>query len=299
MTDATEMGALAARQHGVVAAWQLAADGMTWAAIRHRTGGLRELHDGVFVTGHAPISSRQRWWAAALTAPGRFLSHASAGAAYGFRPWEGPYEVVTRQGSGGPERFGPLLVCRSRTLIGHTTDLGGLPITTAERALADLAHRLGGGEFARCVREALRLRVTTCARIQVMLARARGRNRPARLAALAERYARLPIAGTASDPEAHALELLDAAGFPTPEVNRVIAGHETDLSWAHGRHIVELDGPDFHQFPEEDLRKQAAWQRAGWTVARLPTGDVYHRPERLLAAAEPALTTRFVGRMSR
>ncbi len=49
-----------------------------------------------------------------------------------------------------------------------------------------------------------------------MLARATPRNRPARLSALAARYAHLPIAGTASDPEAHALELLDAAGYPTP-----------------------------------------------------------------------------------
>ena len=32
---------------------------------------------------------------------------------------------------------------------------------------------------------------------------------------LAARYAHLPIAGTASDPEAHALELLDATGFPS------------------------------------------------------------------------------------
>ncbi len=236
---------------------------------------------------------------AALTAPGRYLSHASAGSAYGFRPWSGSYEVVTRHGTGGPERFGPLLVCRSRTLAGNTTSLASLPITTAERALADLAHRLGAREFARCVREALRLRVTTCARIQVMLLGAQGRNRPRRLAALAERYARLPIARTYSDAESHALELLDAAGYPTPLVNHPVAGPEPDLAWPHVRHIVELDGPDFHQFPDEDLRKQAAWERAGWTVARLPTDAVYDNPDRLLAAAEPALATGFVGRLSR
>ncbi len=284
--------ALASRQEGVVAVWQLTGAGVGRVTVERRVGALRQLQDGVYLTGDAPVTRRQRWWAAALTAPGRVISHASAGAAHGFRPWSGAFEVVTRPGSGGPRRFPSLLVCRSATLHGNTTTLDGLPVTTAERALADLAPGLDDRELARAVREALRLRVTSCARLQVALARAAPRNRPARLSALAARYARLPIAGTASDAEPRALELLDAAGFPPPRVNQVIAGHETDLSWPHARHIVELDGPDFHQFPEEDLRKQAAWERAGWTVDRLPTGDVYDNPQRLLAAAGPALSSR-------
>jgi hypothetical protein len=284
----------AERQCGVVATWQLVEDGLSWAAVRHRTRGLREIHDGVHVTGDAPMTRRQVWWAAALTAPGRVVSHASAGAAYGFRPWTGAFEVVTRAGTGGPRRFGSLLICNSTTLTGNTTTLDGLPITTAERALADLARGLDDGALARSVREALRLRVTGCARIQVMLARASGPNRPRRLRLLANRYARLPIARARSDPEAHALELLAAAGFPTPEVNVVVASHRPDLAWRPARHIIELDGPDFHQFPDADLEKQVAWERAGWAVARVSTDDVYKFPERLLAAAQPAMPTGLV-----
>jgi hypothetical protein len=286
----------AARQHGVVATWQLVGDGMTWPAVRHHTRRLRELHDGVHVTGDAPLTREQRWWAAAVSAPGRVISHASAAAAYGFRPWDSGFEIVTGPGNGGPRRHGALLVCFSATLSGNVTHLDGLPITTAERALADMAHRMGMASFDRCVREALRLRVTTCARIQVMLARSSTRNRPRRLRLLAERYARLPIARAASDPEAYALALLDAAGYPTPRVNRVVARHRPDFAWPHARHIVELDGPDFHQFPDADLAKQHAWERAGWSVTRLSTEDVYQAPERLLAAAEPALRSEFVRR---
>ncbi|MDP9344456.1 MAG: endonuclease domain-containing protein [Actinomycetota bacterium] len=288
----------AARQEGIVAVWQLRGDGLTRAAVRHQVRGLRELHDGVYVTGDAPVTRRQHWWAAALTAPGRVVSHASAGAAHGFRPWVGPFEVVTGVGTGGPRRLPALLICRSATLPGNTTELHGLPITTAERALADLAGGLDDRGVGRCVREALRLRVTTCARIQAMLVRAAPRNRPASLAALASRYARLPIARARSDAEAHALELIDAAGHPIPRLNAVIAGEEADLSWPAWRHIVELDGPDFHQFPDLDLAKQAAWERAGWTVMRLPTDDVYDHPERLLAAAEPRSRARSVLRVS-
>jgi hypothetical protein len=283
---------LAARQEGVVAVWQLRAAGLGRAAVEHQVRELLQLQDGVYLTGAGPPSRRQRMWAAALTAPGRFISHASAGDAFGFRPWTGPFEVVTAPGTGGPKRLPSLLVCRSTTLQGSTTTLDGLPITTPERALADLARPLGADEYARCVREALRLKVTTCARIQVFLTRQTPRNRPRALTRLAARYARLPIARAASDPESHALEILDAAGYPTPLVNRTIAGHKPDLAWPHAKHIVELDGPDFHQFPEEDLKKQAAWERAGWSVSRLPTGDVYENPARLLAAAEPALSSR-------
>lgn len=242
----------AARQEGLVAVWQLLDGGMTRGAVRYQVRELRELHDGVYVTGDAPITRRQRWWAAALTAPGRWVSHASAGAAYEFRPWEGTFEVVTTLGNGGPRRRGGLLVCRSLTLPGNTTTLGGIPITTAARALADLTPDLDDRELARAVREALRLRVTTCARIQAMLLTANGSNRPTRLAELAGRYAQLPIARARSDPEAHGLELFAEAGARLPLVNATIAGEEADFSWEH-------------------------------------TGEVYARPERLFAAAEPAL----------
>ena len=267
--------------------WQLRAAGLSRGAVRHQMRGLREIHDGVYVTGDAPLTRRQLWWAGALTAPGRVVSHASAGAAYGFRPWVGSFEVVTGEGTGGPRRLPSLLVCHSATLAGNTTMLDGLPITTAERALADLARGISEDALARCVREALRLRVTTCARIQAMIVRAAPRNRPSALAVLANRYARLPIARARSDAEAHALELFDAAGCVIPDVNKRIAGEEADFSWRERRHILELDGPDFHQFPDVDLAKQAVWERAGWTVARLPTDDVYDRPHLLLASAEP------------
>lgn len=101
-----------------------------------------------------------------------------------------------------------------------------------------------------------------------MLSGANRCNRSGRLAELAARYARLPIARARSDPEARALELLAAAGALVPRVNATIAGEKADLSWEQARHIVVLDGLDFHQFPDEDLRKQRVWEHTGWTVCR-------------------------------
>ncbi|HEX6391632.1 MAG TPA: hypothetical protein VFZ89_19360 [Solirubrobacteraceae bacterium] len=153
----------AAVRDGVVSAWALVAAGMTRHAIANHTQGLRRVHDGVWVTGDAPITRRQLWWAAVLTAPGRALSHASAGAAYGFRPWDGGFEVVVQHGNGGPRRFGPLLVCRAKRF--DATTLKGLPITTAEQTLAHLWPKLNDQQRRKMLREALRLRTTTAAAI--------------------------------------------------------------------------------------------------------------------------------------
>lgn len=77
--------------------------------------------------------------------------------------------------------------------------------------------------------------------------------------------------------------ILDAAGVPLPEVNVDRSGEEADFSWPDRRLIIEIDGPAFHRDPLEDARKTRAWTRAGWTVRRIPSDDLYHHPERLLA----------------
>jgi very-short-patch-repair endonuclease len=91
----------------------------------------------------------------------------------------------------------------------------------------------------------------------------------------------------ARDAEAKALQVLHEAGIRKSAVNKRRAGEEADLSWPAERLIVELDGPQFHLDATEDLRKQLIWERAGWTVRRLPTDDVYLHPDRLVAAALP------------
>lgn len=49
----------AASQEGMVAVWQLRGAGMSGGAVRHQVRGLREIHDGVYVTGDAPLTRRQ------------------------------------------------------------------------------------------------------------------------------------------------------------------------------------------------------------------------------------------------
>jgi very-short-patch-repair endonuclease len=276
---------IAARQAGCVASWQLRRAGLSWHAIAHRTRDLRRLHDGVFVTGDAPVTRLQRWWAATLTAPGGALALASAGAAYEMRPWEGAFEVIVREGSGGPRRHGTLLICRTKHL--HATTLNGLPITTPERTLADLWPRLDTKAQGHMLRNALRLKLLTIPSLSAHLQQATPRQRPHSLTNQLTRYERLQVRRCRSDAEAAAVVALAEAGVRPPDINVRIAGEEADLSWPDRRLIIEIDGGTYHQDKLEDARKTAIWRAAGWHVQRIPAQDVYDTPERLIRAARP------------
>lgn len=279
---------LAGRQFNRVSRAQLLGLGLSRHAIAHQlaTRGLVAVEQGVFAV--PPILEHDewgRWMGATLTAPGTVLSHESSAAARGFWSLTRRVETVTRPGSGGPRRVGNVLVFRSSTLHTECELLRGIPITTVERTLLDLAGRVSRRALARAVREAIRLRLTTLAALGDVLGRHRGRRGARRLAATLARYSGLPLERARSGAEVRALEVLRDASCPLPRLNYLVAGEEADLSWPRQRLIVEIDGGPFHLDEGEDARKQAAWEAAGWTVRRLPSDDVYDRPQRLLALA--------------
>ena len=265
--------------------WQLRALGWSRGKVRHHAAarGWRRVHPGVYVLNSAPLTRVQLWFAAVLTAPGTVLSHGSAGACFGFHRFEQPYEVVTRPGRGGRRRQGGVLVFRSAVPDAEVTRHMGIPVTRAERVLVDLAAGLDDRRLGRAFRESVRLKATTARRVLDSVRLHQGQPGTARLGALATRYRKLPYARTRSDAEGRALEVLHDAGRPAPRVNVRIAGEEADLAW--DGLIVEIDGPQYHQFRQEDARKEAAWRAAGYVVRRISSDAVYARPEELLALA--------------
>ncbi len=62
------IAALAGKQHGVVALFQLVAMGLSPRAVRKRVaaGRLHRIHRGVYAVGHAKLLPRARWMAATL-----------------------------------------------------------------------------------------------------------------------------------------------------------------------------------------------------------------------------------------
>src|SRR5436305_13902129 len=161
---------LASRQANVVAAWQLRNAKWSKAKIKHHlhSRGWQVLYDGVYLLASSAPDRRQLWFGAALTSPDSVLSHGSAGACYGFYRFERRYEVVTRPGRGGRRKHCSLLVFRSKVLTGNVTTHDGIPITTAAKALIDLAPGLNEKGLGRAFRESIRLKCTTAHHVRVV-----------------------------------------------------------------------------------------------------------------------------------
>jgi hypothetical protein len=283
------------QQRGLFAVWQCDPDVTSHHAIAHAVRDLRQVHDGVYLSGHGPITDWQRWKAATLTTPSTYLADWSAASFGRMRDREDRWPTtVVRPGSGGllllpprDGRVGSLRVRRSTTLKYGTTVTDGIPRLTIAKTLLDLMPKMGDERAGKMVREVLRLGLATAADLEAQVLLSSGLRGVARLRALVDEYGGLQAQAirAKSDPEILAVAILRAAGIDLPEVNVVVDGGEGDLVFRDRRLIVELDGPQFHQFPELDAIKQRRWEDAGWTVRRLPTGDVFTHPLRLIAAA--------------
>jgi hypothetical protein len=287
MNDA-QIARLAGRQFNRVSREQLLRRGMTHSAIQHRvaTGRLVRRESGVLAV--APVLEGDEWgqWMeATLTAPDTYLSHGHAAVAWAILSFARGPTTVTRPGSGGPRLYGGILVHWSTTLDGDCTSVRDVPVTSVPRTLLDIAPVVSERALAYAVREAVRLEHTSIHELGDHLGRYRGRRGVRRLAATVARYTGLPLERARSGAEVRAMEILRDAGRPLPRLNVGIAGEEADLSWPGPRLIIEVDGAPFHLDAGEDARKEAAWRSAGWEVLRIPSGDVYERPTRLLALA--------------
>jgi very-short-patch-repair endonuclease len=252
-----------------------------------RRSRLHVVHRGIYAIGHPVLRLEGRWMAAVLAGgPGAVLSHRSAAVCWGLLG-EGParHQVTTaasRRGVPG------IRLHRSRSLdAGDTASHRGIPITSVARTLLDLAASLPRHHLERALAQAERLQLYDHRAIADTLARANGhRGR----GALAEATAREPRF-TRSDLEAKLLDIVREAGLPQPLTNTVLAAPdharlEVDLYWPTYRLIVELDGYEAHgtrRAFENDRRRDAALQAAGYRVLRFSYRDVTRAPHTVLA----------------
>jgi predicted transcriptional regulator of viral defense system len=149
------IAALASRQHGVVARFQLIRLGISASAIeaRIRRGSLLPLRRGVYAVGHAAIGTWGRRIAAVLTiGEESFMSHRSSGAAWGMRASDGArFDVSVASRAGRRPRQG-IVVHRMALEPFETTILDGLPLTTPARTLLDLAEVVSMHDLERGLR---------------------------------------------------------------------------------------------------------------------------------------------------
>ena len=265
------IGALADAQHGVVARRQLATLGLTEAAITRRAGSgrLRPLHRGVFAFGHQALRVEGRWMAAVLACGDRaVLSHASAAAAWDLSPvGSGPIHV-TVPGDHGRARRAGVRVHRSRTLTPtQTATHRGIPITTRERTIIDLARSVKGRPLEQLLNRADR---------HLDFNELRKARSPSLQAVLSSYSATT----TRSELEETFLRLCDDYAIPRPGANVRIEGIEVDFVWRDARLIVEVDGYAHHRSPsafERDRERDAILTTKGWRVLRFTYAQLTHR----------------------
>jgi very-short-patch-repair endonuclease len=290
------IAALAERQHGVVSSAQLRAADVRQGAIelRVRRGRLHHVHRGVYAVGHSRLTQRGRLWAAVLACGGvdaAVLSHRAAAGAWDLSPLpSGRLDVTTMRRSTSTAK---LRVHKGQTLdplndVVRQPD--GLPVSSVARTLVDLAGVLTAQQLERSCHRAEVLRLLDAAQVERVLASRRSRGARNLRAALATLAPAAPDI-TRSELEERFLALVADAGLPRPRVNAVVADHEVDFLWRRQRLVVETDGAATHLTStafEEDRRRDAALQVAGFRVVRFTWRQITEDP-RAVAATLRAL----------
>jgi hypothetical protein len=215
------LAALAASQHGVVAARQLVELGFTRDQIRWRvaSGRLHRIHAGVYAVGHPALTREGRWMAAVLACGGgALLSHRDAAALWRMADYaRGDIEVTVLSG-GGRARPG-IRVHRTRWL--HPDDRSShcrIPVTSPARTLLDLAAVVAPRHLELAFEEGLRSRLVSPEALGEQVGRNPGRRGTPALRELLgldpERVAR-----TRSRLEGRFLHFCSEEGIPLPEIN--------------------------------------------------------------------------------
>lgn len=264
--------AVASRQRGCVARAQLDARGLTKREIQTlvAAGHLIRVHRGVYLVGHrAPVPFAREQAALLAGGQGATLAGRAAAHAHGFAPSPPTTDLIV----GSSRRDRANLRFRAPALAGtQRTMRHGLAVTTATRTLADLRH---ARDFAALRDGALAVRAVTPAGL--------------RLAGLLDDHA---DGFTRSEAERRLVALLRAAALPSPRLNARVGGYEVDAVWPDRRLVVEVDGHRFHSSRsafEDDRRRDADLQAAGWRVLRFTWRRLTGEPHVVVARVAAAL----------
>jgi very-short-patch-repair endonuclease len=192
---------------------------------------------------------------------GAVLSHQTAAAVWDLRRTASGAVHVSVAGHAGRKKRDGIKVHRSITLTdAETTEVKGLPATTATRTIIDIAPLIRRDELEAIVFAADERRLVDFAALRSA--------RSASLQALLRAYDPAP---TRSELERRFLRLCRDHGITRPEVNAQVEGYLVDFVWRERRLIVEVDGYEYHRTPgkfESDREQDVVLATKGWEVRR-------------------------------
>ena len=280
------LAALAERQHGTVARWQLLELGIGRGALGRRlaAGRLHPIHRGVYAVGHRKLSPKGRLMAGVLAGgPGAVLSHRSAAELWRLRQNNRARIEITVPTS---LRKRPGIEAHRASLRpDEITVCDGIPVTTVPRTLLDLAAVSPPRHVERALHEAEVLRLTDTLSLDDLLERHRGARGAAAIRKMIA-TARVGLEVSQSELEDRFLTLIAEKNLPRPRTNMIVEGYEADCVWPEERLIVELDGHASHATRhgfERDRERDRKLQAAGWRVIRITWRQLRDDPDGVAA----------------
>ncbi len=274
MTPYSMLDQVGRRQHGLVTSRQLAELGFTADQVRRLVTcrRLTRLRHGVYrLCGVEPTWQSMALAVVLAAGEGAVLSHRSAGVLW---------SLLDRHEEAGSLEVTADRLCRLDGVIAHRQRLGpaevtrrqGIPVTSAERTLFDLAATTPAPELGRLCDEALRRRIVTLGRLHALV-KVHGGGGRRRLepihAVLADRIAGYDPG--ANDWERRMDRMWDRLGLPAAERQyRVRVGRRTyrpDRAIVDLKIAVDWTGFDPHGLRgnvDRDSDRRAALAAAGW-----------------------------------
>jgi very-short-patch-repair endonuclease len=261
---------IAARQHGLVTARQLAGAGIGGRGVlrRAQAGRLHRVHRGVYAVGHGGLAEEGRWMAAVLAGGRRaVLSHRSAAGLWELLPkTQAPVDITIPAG-GGRGKLKGVRRHRSRTLTAaQSTRRKGIPVTTPARTIADLRRMVSAQQLRRAIRQAAVIGLDI------------GRD--------------VDADPTRSELEHRFLRLCRHHRLPRPDVNVPVGRFVVDFLWRDRALIAETDGYRYHRGRlafEDDRARDLELQLLGYEVVRFTYRQVSDEPARVAGALRALL----------
>jgi very-short-patch-repair endonuclease len=274
---------------------QLIAAGLTPEAIEHRVrhGRLQHLWTGVYLAGPNPPHPLSLAHGAVVSCTSSaWVSHRWAPYVLGFASVPGlPVDVTVTAGSRrGRPGFVKVHHC-SLLEPRDTTTRHGIPVTTAARAILDIAETATSAELETLIADAQVKGVMTERHLRDVLSRAgrrRGANKLRRI--LTDAPGR-----TLSEAERILRRLLRQAGLPQPLTDHAIGRYRADFAWPDHRLIVEYDGFRTHAHRRafhHDRRRNAELTAKGWSVMQVTADQLENEPFAVVARIAEALARR-------
>lgn len=156
----------------------------------------------------------------------------------------------------------------------------GIPVTTPERTLLDLAARLDSRQLERAVVAADRANLIRWPELYQVVEEGVGRKGRGILRRLCHRVHPRAV-DARSNPEIDFLALCREADLPTPAVNVLVEGRLVDFFWPKERLVVEVDSYWYHH-------DRPAFERDGEsTIALMAAGYKVLRPTDRMIEANP------------